>query len=96
MGLTGSSFLGSATRPATSIYTTLLSKTTGESVFVATLFGCLATLSERHCFQPLWRSPFISRLAAEDRCHFERGRDPQGQSALCHSGEPADLTILPL
>ena len=42
----------------------------GEVVFVNTLFSCLATLSERHSFKPVWRPPFISRLAAEDRCHL--------------------------
>ena len=42
----------------------------GRPVFVATLFGCLATTSETHSFTPLWRPPFISKLAAEDRCHL--------------------------
>jgi uncharacterized protein (TIGR03032 family) len=42
----------------------------GRLVFVNTLFGCLATVSETHSFQPLWRPPFVSRLAAEDRCHL--------------------------
>ena len=39
-------------------------------VFVNTLFGCLATVSEQYSFIPLWKPPFISRLAAEDRCHL--------------------------
>jgi uncharacterized protein (TIGR03032 family) len=39
-------------------------------VFVNTLFSCLAAVSERHSFRPLWRPPWISRLAAEDRCHL--------------------------
>jgi uncharacterized protein (TIGR03032 family) len=39
-------------------------------VFVATSFGCIATLSERASFTPLWRPPFLSKLAAEDRCHL--------------------------
>ncbi len=42
----------------------------GRVVFANTLFSCLATLSERHSFAPLWTPPFISRLAAEDRCHL--------------------------
>src|SRR5262249_27421708 len=42
----------------------------GRIVFVNTLFGCLARVSERHSFVPLWKPPFISRLAAEDRCHL--------------------------
>ena len=42
----------------------------GRVLFVNTLFGCLATLSERFSFEPLWKPPFLSRLAAEDRCHL--------------------------
>lgn len=42
----------------------------GRVVFVNTLFNCLATLSQRDSFTPLWRPPFISKLAAEDRCHL--------------------------
>lgn len=42
----------------------------GRVVFVNTLFSCLATVSETHSFVPLWQPPFISRLAAEDRCHL--------------------------
>lgn len=39
-------------------------------VFVNTLFNCLATVSEKYSFIPLWKPPFISKLAAEDRCHL--------------------------
>jgi uncharacterized protein (TIGR03032 family) len=42
----------------------------GRVIFVATLFGCLATLSTRYSFAPLWRPPFSSKLAPEDRCHL--------------------------
>ena len=42
----------------------------GNLVFVNTLFCCLATTSETHSFRPVWRPPFISQLAAEDRCHL--------------------------
>jgi uncharacterized protein (TIGR03032 family) len=42
----------------------------GRVLFVNTRFSCLATLSERASFTPLWRPPFISKLAAEDRCHL--------------------------
>lgn len=42
----------------------------GRVIFAATLFGCLATLSTRYSFTPLWRPPFLSKLAAEDRCHL--------------------------
>jgi uncharacterized protein (TIGR03032 family) len=43
---------------------------TGRVLFVATRFGCLGTLHERCSFTPLWRPPFLSKLAAEDRCHL--------------------------
>jgi uncharacterized protein (TIGR03032 family) len=42
----------------------------GRVVFVNTAYSCLATLSERYSFAPLWQPPFISRLAPEDRCHL--------------------------
>ena len=42
----------------------------GCPVFVNTLFSCLAAPSETHSFRVLWQPPFISKLAAEDRCHL--------------------------
>jgi uncharacterized protein (TIGR03032 family) len=42
----------------------------GRPLFVNTLFGCLASVSDSHSFRPLWKPPFISKLAAEDRCHL--------------------------
>jgi uncharacterized protein (TIGR03032 family) len=42
----------------------------GRVVFVNTRFGCLATLSDRFSFTQLWRPPFLSKLAPEDRCHL--------------------------
>ncbi len=42
----------------------------GRPVFVNTLFSCLATVSDGFSFRPLWRPPFVSRLAPEDRCHL--------------------------
>lgn len=42
----------------------------GRVIFVNTKFSCLATMSVTHGFKPLWKPPFISRLAAEDRCHL--------------------------
>ena len=42
----------------------------GRVIFVNTLFGCLATTNDRFSFSPLWKPPFLSRLAAEDRCHL--------------------------
>jgi uncharacterized protein (TIGR03032 family) len=42
----------------------------GQILFINTLFGCLATVSEQYSFVPLWHPPFLSKLAAEDRCHL--------------------------
>jgi uncharacterized protein (TIGR03032 family) len=43
----------------------------GEELWlVSTRFSCLATLSPDYSFVPRWRPPFISALAAEDRCHL--------------------------
>jgi len=42
----------------------------GRLVFVNTLFACLSTVSEAYSFHPLWKPPFVSKVAAEDRCHL--------------------------
>ncbi len=44
--------------------------TDGRIVFVNTAHSCLAMLSQTHSFKPYWVPPFISKLAAEDRCHL--------------------------
>jgi uncharacterized protein (TIGR03032 family) len=54
----------------------------GRLVFVNTLFSCLATVSETHSFRPLWKPPFISRLAAEDRCHLNGMAMRDGRAAF--------------
>lgn len=42
----------------------------GDIVFVNTLYNCLATVSPRHSFVPVWKPPFVSALVKEDRCHL--------------------------
>lgn len=41
-----------------------------ELWLVNTRFSCLATLHPDYSFVPRWRPPFITALAAEDRCHL--------------------------
>ena len=41
-----------------------------ELWIVGTRFSCLATLNPDYSFVPRWRPPFVSALAAEDRCHL--------------------------
>ena len=53
---------------------------------VNTLFSCLCTLDEQHSFAPRWRPPFISALAAEDRCHLN--------GLAIHEGKPQYVTAL--
>lgn len=58
----------------------------GNPVFVNTLFSCLATVSETHSFKPIWQPPFVSKLAAEDRCHLN--------GLAMADGEPAYVTAV--
>jgi uncharacterized protein (TIGR03032 family) len=58
----------------------------GRIVFVNTLYSCLAAVSERYSFAPLWKPPFISRLAPEDRCHLN------GLAMI--DGQPAYMTAV--
>lgn len=41
-----------------------------ELWMVSTRFSCLGTLDPDYSFVPRWRPPFITALAAEDRCHL--------------------------
>ena len=43
----------------------------GEDLWlVSTRFSCLCALDPDYSFVPRWRPPFITALAAEDRCHL--------------------------
>lgn len=41
-----------------------------QLIFVNTKYSCLATPDTVHSFKPLWKPPFISKIAPEDRCHL--------------------------
>lgn len=58
----------------------------GRLLFANTLFSCLARVSEAHSFVPFWKPPFISKLAAEDRCHLN--------GLAMHDGSPAYVTAV--
>lgn len=68
-----------------------VTETGNQIVFVNTLFNCLATVSERHSFIPLWQPPFISRLAAEDRCHLNGLALRDGQPRYVTSVSQSDV-----
>lgn len=63
----------------------------GKLVFVNTLFSCLATTSETHSFTPVWQPPFISKLAAEDRCHLNGLAMENGRPAYVTSVSKSDV-----
>jgi uncharacterized protein (TIGR03032 family) len=53
---------------------------------VNTLFSCLCTLHPEFSFVPRWRPPFVSQLAAEDRCHLN--------GLALRDGRPASVTVM--
>ena len=63
----------------------------GGVVFVNTLFSCLATISETKSFVPFWKPPFISKLAAEDRCHLNGVAMRDGQPRYVTAVSQSDV-----
>ncbi|MGE3807124.1 MAG: TIGR03032 family protein [Gemmataceae bacterium] len=63
----------------------------GQVLFVNTLFSCLATLDERMNFRPVWRPPFITRLAPEDRCHLNGLAMAEGEPRYVTAAGRSDL-----
>ncbi|AFY59323.1 TIGR03032 family protein [Synechococcus sp. PCC 6312] len=63
----------------------------GQIIFVSTLFSCLATISSTHSFKPLWKPDFISKLAAEDRCHLNGLAMKEGQPAYVTAVSQSDV-----
>src|SRR5688500_1565437 len=57
-----------------------------ELWLVNTRFSCLCTLHADYSFVPRWRPPFITAMAAEDRCHLN------GLAML--DGRPSCVTAL--
>ncbi|MBD2314594.1 TIGR03032 family protein [Desertifilum sp. FACHB-1129] len=63
-----------------------------QIVFVNTLFSCLATVSEERSFTPLWNPAFISKLAAEDRCHLNGLALVEGKPRYVTAVSQSDVT----
>lgn len=64
----------------------------GRPIFANTLFNCLATTSDGHSFRPIWRPSFISRLAAEDRCHLNGLAMEEGKPRYVTCASRSDVT----
>ena len=54
---------------------------------INTLFSSLCTMHEDYSFVPRWRPPFISEMAAQDRCHLNglAMRDGRPRFATAHA-----------
>lgn len=63
----------------------------GQPVFVNTLFNCLAKPSIASSFEPVWTPSFISRLAAEDRCHLNGLAMKDGEPAFVSAVSETDV-----
>ena len=63
----------------------------GRLVFVSALFCCIATVSESHSFVPLWKPPFVSKIAAEDRCHMKGMAMRDGRPAFATAVSRSDV-----
>jgi uncharacterized protein (TIGR03032 family) len=63
----------------------------GRVVFAATRFSCLATPREGVSFVPLWKPPFVSRLAPEDRCHLNGLAIRDGRAAYVTAVSASDV-----
>ena len=63
----------------------------GRLIFVNTMFGCLATISDTANFQPLWKPPFLSALVPEDRCHLNGLAMKDGQPAYVTAVADSDV-----
>ncbi len=58
----------------------------GSIIFVNSRFSCLSGLSRNHSFSALWKPPFISKIAGEDRCHLN--------GLAMENGEPRYVTAV--
>lgn len=67
---------------------------------VNTLFSCLALIDPAYSFVPRWRPPFISELAAQDRCHLNglamRDGAPAYVTVMARTDEPGGWRKVPI
>lgn len=60
-------------------------------VFVNTRFSCIASVADGHSFRAEWTPPFVSRLAAEDRCHLNGMAMEEGAPAYATAVSRSDV-----
>ncbi|MEL6969873.1 MAG: TIGR03032 family protein [Bacteroidota bacterium] len=57
---------------------------------VNTIFSCLCRIDALYNFTPIWQPPFVSKLAAEDRCHLNGMAMQNGQPAFATAFNQGD------
>jgi uncharacterized protein (TIGR03032 family) len=60
-------------------------------IFVNTRYSCLCTLDLTDSFRPIWKPPYISRLAPEDRCHLNGMAMANGRPAYVTAVSQSDV-----
>ncbi len=63
----------------------------GRVIFVNTKYSCLCTPDLTHSFRPVWKPPFISKLAPEDRCHLNGMAMADGRPAYVTAVSRSDV-----
>ena len=61
-----------------------------QPLFINTRFNCLATISNKYSFKPVWKPPFISTLIDEDRCHLNGLAMHQGEAVYATAVSRSD------
>lgn len=63
----------------------------GQVYFVSSLFNCIGKLNDQHNIEVVWRPPFISRVAPEDRCHLNGLAIVDGRPRYVSVAGPSDI-----
>jgi uncharacterized protein (TIGR03032 family) len=62
-----------------------------ELTFVNTRFSCIATIDGHFNYVPIWKPPFVSGLAPEDRCHLNEVATRDGKLAFATACGETDI-----
>src|SRR5579871_3138563 len=60
-------------------------------IFVNTRFNCLATLSPKHSFAPIWKPPFVTGMLDGDKCHLNGLAMLRGRPAYVTAASRSDV-----
>jgi uncharacterized protein (TIGR03032 family) len=60
-------------------------------LLVSARYSCLARPGRHACFEAVWKPPFITKIAAEDRCHLNGLAMRDGHPAYCTAVAETDF-----